>query len=105
MFCFRKAIKANIKLNTKRLYQADGYAVKELLKITMLLYEALRENAQNDHNEMDDDDNEGEVNMRDFDVSDKVLWQKYLRKKLTLLTSYKNWNTVRKDFIILTNYP
>ena len=73
MFCFVKAIKANIKLNTKRLYQADGYAVKELLKITMLLYEALRENAQNAHNEIDDDGNEGEVNMRDFDVSDKVL--------------------------------
>lgn len=36
------ATKANIKLNTKRLYQADGYAVIELLKITSLLYEALR---------------------------------------------------------------
>ncbi|XP_012256437.2 clusterin-associated protein 1 [Athalia rosae] len=34
------AIKANIKLNTKKIYQADGYAVKELLKITTLLYEA-----------------------------------------------------------------
>ncbi|KAM6121619.1 LOW QUALITY PROTEIN: clusterin-associated protein 1 [Phoenicopterus ruber ruber] len=28
------ATKAHIKLNTKKLYQADGYAVKELLKIT-----------------------------------------------------------------------
>uniref|UniRef100_A0A8D8TLN9 Clusterin-associated protein 1 n=1 Tax=Cacopsylla melanoneura TaxID=428564 RepID=A0A8D8TLN9_9HEMI len=35
------ATKANIKLNTKRLYQADGYAVIELLKITTLLHEAL----------------------------------------------------------------
>lgn len=30
--------------NTKRLYQADGYAVKELLKITTLLYNALLAN-------------------------------------------------------------
>lgn len=36
------AVKANLKLNTKKLYQADGYAVKELLKVTTLLYESLR---------------------------------------------------------------
>ncbi|NXS95258.1 CLUA1 protein, partial [Jacana jacana] len=35
------ATKANIKLNTKKLYQADGHAVKELLKITSVLYEAM----------------------------------------------------------------
>lgn len=36
------ATKAHIKLNTKRLYQADGYAVKELLKITSVLYNAMK---------------------------------------------------------------
>lgn len=36
------ATKAHIKLNTKKLYMADGYAVKELLKITSLLYEAMK---------------------------------------------------------------
>ncbi|XP_043945261.1 clusterin-associated protein 1 [Protopterus annectens] len=36
------ATKAHIKLNTKHLYQADGYAVKELLKITSVLYSAMR---------------------------------------------------------------
>jgi clusterin-associated protein 1 len=36
------ASKANIKLNPKRLYQADGYAVRELLKATSVLYNALR---------------------------------------------------------------
>lgn len=36
--------KAHVKLNTKRLYGADGYAVKELLKISSLLYSALRSN-------------------------------------------------------------
>ncbi|XP_054850991.1 clusterin-associated protein 1 [Eublepharis macularius] len=34
--------KAHIKLNTKKLYQADGYAVKELLKITSVLYNAMK---------------------------------------------------------------
>jgi clusterin-associated protein 1 len=40
-----QASKANIKLNTKRIYQADGYAVRELLKATSVLYSALRVNA------------------------------------------------------------
>lgn len=34
------ASKARIKLNTKKLYQADGYAVQELLKIASILYKA-----------------------------------------------------------------
>lgn len=29
-------------MNTKRLYQADGYAVKEMLKITSVLYNAMK---------------------------------------------------------------
>ncbi|KAM9383860.1 clusterin-associated protein 1 homolog isoform 2-T2 [Pholidichthys leucotaenia] len=36
------ATKAHIKLNTKRLYQADGYAVKEMMKITSVLYSAMK---------------------------------------------------------------
>lgn len=32
--------KTRIKLNMKKLYQADGYAVRELLKITTMLYKA-----------------------------------------------------------------
>ncbi|XP_046989954.1 clusterin-associated protein 1 [Schistocerca americana] len=46
------ASKVNIKLNTKNLYQADGYAVRELLKATSVLYGALRFNMKN----VDDDD-------------------------------------------------
>ncbi|XP_069726320.1 clusterin-associated protein 1 isoform X2 [Phaenicophaeus curvirostris] len=38
------ATKAHIKLNTKKLYQADGYAVKELLKVTSVLYGAMNNN-------------------------------------------------------------
>lgn len=37
-----QATKAHIKLNTKHLYQADGYAVKEMLKITSVLYNAMK---------------------------------------------------------------
>uniref|UniRef100_A0A1B6C3Q1 Clusterin-associated protein 1 n=1 Tax=Clastoptera arizonana TaxID=38151 RepID=A0A1B6C3Q1_9HEMI len=36
------AINNYIKLNSKRLYQADGYSVKELLKIIVLLYNPLK---------------------------------------------------------------
>ncbi|KAK2835378.1 hypothetical protein Q5P01_015862 [Channa striata] len=36
------ATKAHIMLNTKHLYQADGYAVKEMLKISSVLYNAMK---------------------------------------------------------------
>lgn len=42
MFTWLQATKAHIKLNTKHLYQADGYAVKEMLKITSVLYSAMK---------------------------------------------------------------
>ncbi|KAJ9573880.1 hypothetical protein L9F63_008740 [Diploptera punctata] len=51
------ASKANIKLNTKRVYQADGYAVKEMLKATTVLYNALRVNTdtlEDDNSSMTD---------------------------------------------------
>ncbi|OON21600.1 hypothetical protein X801_02501 [Opisthorchis viverrini] len=34
------ATRANIRLNTKKLYQANGYAVKEMMKIATILYTA-----------------------------------------------------------------
>lgn len=40
--------KAHIKLNTKRLYGADGMAVKELIKVTSVLYNATRKGKEND---------------------------------------------------------
>ncbi|CAH8659535.1 unnamed protein product [Schistosoma rodhaini] len=45
--------KACIKLNSKRLYQADGFAVRELIKITRILYEA----TQNSDSESKDEQN------------------------------------------------
>ncbi len=36
------ATKAHIKLHAKKLYQSDGYAVKEVIKITGVLYNAMK---------------------------------------------------------------
>lgn len=62
-----QATKAHIKLNTKRLYQADGYAVKEMLKITTVLYSAMKtkQMALGDRNE------EGNSKFK-FDLSSRV---------------------------------
>jgi clusterin-associated protein 1 len=57
-----QATKAHIKLNTKKLYGADGYAVKELLKIASMLYDAMRTNRVNQENL------ESEVSSTDFNT-------------------------------------
>lgn len=44
VFVNYQATKAHLKLNTKKLYSADGYAVKELLKVGSILYSAMRTN-------------------------------------------------------------
>ena len=36
----------NIKLNLKKLYQADGHAVQELLKLANLLYRSAKESTE-----------------------------------------------------------
>jgi clusterin-associated protein 1 len=38
--CERVVLRTGTKLNTRKLYGADGYAVKELLKLAMVLYDA-----------------------------------------------------------------
>ncbi|EFA05121.1 Clusterin-associated protein 1-like Protein [Tribolium castaneum] len=78
------ALKANIKLNTKRLYQADGYAVKELLKITSLLYDALNMNLE----EKEDENFEEEMlSLKDFDLSDKINELKLSRQLASEITT------------------
>ncbi|XP_054718328.1 clusterin-associated protein 1 homolog [Uloborus diversus] len=59
--------KAYIKLNAKKLYMADGYAVKELLKITSVLYEAMKTKVENDLESLDDDS----PGNHSFDISAK----------------------------------
>ncbi len=45
-----------MKLNTKKLYQADGYAVKEILKVITPLYKALRDSEDKELDEEEDVD-------------------------------------------------
>lgn len=54
-------------LNTKHLYQADGYAVKEMLKITSVLYNAMK-TKQLTLGEQPEEDN----NKFKFDLSSRV---------------------------------
>ncbi|KAF5271216.1 hypothetical protein FQA39_LY08223 [Lamprigera yunnana] len=77
------ALKANVKLNTKRLYQADGYAVKEILKIASLLYAALKENSLNENEE----DNTKSMDLRDLDISYKINDFKRSRQLATEITT------------------
>ena len=63
-----QATKAHIKLNTKKLYQADGYAVKELLKVTSVLYNAMKTNVFNQGENADEDDS----SPVSFDISSRV---------------------------------
>lgn len=62
-----QATKAHIKMNTKKLYQADGYAVKELLKVTSVLYCAMKTNVSKHEQQADDVD--GSLT---FDISSRV---------------------------------
>ncbi|CEG48074.1 Predicted coiled-coil protein [Plasmopara halstedii] len=52
--------KAHIRLNPKKLYAADGFAVKELLKLAQVLYEASRIDF-NTAQEVDDDEDESSM--------------------------------------------
>lgn len=54
-----------MKLNTKKLYQADGYAVKEILKVITPLYKALRESENKELDDEDDVDHQYRYAMND----------------------------------------
>lgn len=73
-------MKTNVKLNTKKLYQADGYAVKEMLKIATLLYDA-QNNINIEQNRPSN--NQNAVN---FDISDKINELKTTRQLASQLT-------------------
>ena len=47
--------KARIVLNPKKLYEASGYAVKELLKISNMMHKAMK--SSTDNIEVDDENN------------------------------------------------
>ncbi|KAL4239699.1 Clusterin-associated protein 1 [Mactra antiquata] len=77
------ATKAHIKLNTKKLYQADGYAVKELLKVTSVLYNAMKTNTA-DKGDNADDEESAPVS---FDVSSRISELKEARRLASEITS------------------
>ncbi|XP_072044616.1 clusterin-associated protein 1-like [Amphiura filiformis] len=77
------ATKAHIKLNTKKLYQADGYAVKELIKVTSVLYGAMKTNIGGDD---DDNDNSGPSALS-YDISSKISDLKASRQLASEITS------------------
>lgn len=59
-------------LNTKHLYQADGYAVKEMLKITSVLYSAMKTKQMTLGDQMEEDN----VKFK-FDLSSRVRCSSY----------------------------
>ncbi|XP_039258244.2 clusterin-associated protein 1-like [Styela clava] len=76
------ATKAHIKLNTKRLYMADGYAVKELVKIASVLYSAMKSTHSSDGKENDS----GDASSLSFDIDSKIQDLKAVRKLSTEIT-------------------
>lgn len=78
------ATKAHLKLNTRKLYMADGYAVKELLKITALLYDAMR--AKSGDEELDGGDQTVAVPYQNYDAASKFSDLKMTRQLASEIT-------------------
>uniref|UniRef100_A0A8C0X7I1 Clusterin-associated protein 1 n=1 Tax=Castor canadensis TaxID=51338 RepID=A0A8C0X7I1_CASCN len=76
------ATKAHIKLNTKKLYQADGYAVKELLKITSVLYNAMKTKGMEGSKVGEED-----IGKFKFDLSSKIADLKAARQLASEITA------------------
>ncbi|KAM9305995.1 clusterin-associated protein 1 [Gastrophryne carolinensis] len=76
------ATKAHIKLNTKKLYQADGYSVKELLKVTTVLYNAMKTKGIDAIQ-----DGEEETSTFKFDLGTKITDLKMARQLASEITS------------------
>ncbi|XP_064779911.1 clusterin-associated protein 1 homolog [Oncorhynchus masou masou] len=76
------ATKAHIKVNTKRLYQADGYAVKEMLKITSVLYSAMKTKEMASGDRLEEDNSKFK-----FDLGSKIADLKAARQLASEITS------------------
>jgi len=71
--------KARITLNPKKLYEAQGHAVKEMLKIAQMMYKAMQSS------EVIDDD-ESNTQMMDFNTSSKLHNLRAARQLATEIT-------------------
>lgn len=78
------AVKANVKMNTKRLYQADGYAVREMLKATALLYSTL---LSNDSQQQDSEERAMSAKAAASTISSKMHELKQVRNLVSQITS------------------
>ncbi|XP_038847265.1 clusterin-associated protein 1 homolog isoform X2 [Salvelinus namaycush] len=76
------ATKAHIKVNTKRLYQADGYAVKEMLKITSVLYSAMKTKEMASGDKVEEDNSKFK-----FDLGSRIADLKAARQLASEITS------------------
>ena len=74
------ASKARIQLNPKKLYESQGYAVKEMLKIAQMMYKAMQSSAGGF-----DEDGAGS-SLMDFNMSSKLHNLKAARQLATEIT-------------------
>lgn len=79
--CQLFASKARIILNPKKLYEASGYAVKELLKIATMMYKAMQSSAS-----IMEEEEIGNNTMMDFNMSSKLHNLKAARTLATEIT-------------------
>lgn len=73
------ATKANVRLNIKKLYRADGHAVKELSKVASLLYSAVQVDGSLGQS--------GSFNMSTFDLTSKANDMKAIRTLASEITA------------------
>ena len=66
------ATKAHVKLHPKKLYQADGFAVKEILKVTSVLYNAMKMNTMASEKGRQNGSLEEASELPTFDISSKL---------------------------------
>ena len=76
------ATKAHIKLNPKKLYQSDGYAVKELIKVAGVLYSAMKTNTVG----KEEDEERDSSALPTFDIGSKLAELKQTRQLGTSIT-------------------
>lgn len=80
--CHLFATKARITLNPKKLYEAQGYAVKEMLKIAQMMYKAMQSSSGVD----EDEGGQGNTQLMDFNMSSKLHNLKAARTLATEIT-------------------
>ena len=83
--CQMFATKARITLNPKKLYEAQGYAVKEMLKIAQMMYKAMQSSMTGDDEE-GGGSMTGAAQLMDFNMSSKLHNLKAARTLATEIT-------------------